>query len=88
MPRYISGRSKKTPQSGLTSDRYRYLSVGEAEPNLGDPIVDRLLYGDKSSVGQQYIVVSIEGQDPGERFGFQIRVVLFLELLVSLKREL
>ena len=37
MSRYISGRYKKTPQSGLTTDRYRYLSPGDAEPNLGNP---------------------------------------------------
>ena len=65
MPRFISGRSKITPQSGLTSDRYRYLSVGDSEPNLGDPIVGPSSFIGQGNVpsGQQYIVVSIEGQD-------------------------
>jgi len=63
MLKYLSGRSKKTPQSGLSSDRYRYLSVGDAEPNIGDPVFP----GDVTPIGQQYQVVSIEGY-PGQRY--------------------
>lgn len=63
MLRYLSGRSKKTPQSGLSSDRYRYLSVADAEPNIGDPIFP----GDITPIGQQYQVVSVEGY-PGQRY--------------------
>ena len=44
MPKFISGRYKKTPQTGLTSDRYRYLSPGDAEPDLGDPIIGPSAY--------------------------------------------
>ena len=65
MPKYISGRSKKTPQSALPADRYRYLSVGDAEPNLGDsPSVQG---SPDLPAGQQYIVVSFIDR-PGERF--------------------
>jgi len=65
MPKYISGRYKKTPQSALTADRYRYLSPGDAEPNLGDPPT---VQGTPNlPVGQQYIVVSFIDR-PGERF--------------------
>jgi len=65
MPKYISGRSKKTPQSALSADRYRYLSVGDAEPNLGDsPSVQG---SPDLPAGQQYIVVSFIDR-PGERF--------------------
>jgi len=68
MAKYISGRSKAVPLSGLTSDRYRYLSVGESEPNLGDPLVGPSSIGAKPAVpGAQYIMVGIEGY-PGERF--------------------
>ena len=69
MPRFISGRSKIAAQTGLTSDRYRYLSVSEAEPNLGDPLIGPSAY-DPNLVppGQQYIVVSVEGQPAGERY--------------------
>ena len=62
MPKYFSGRKKRTPQSGLTSDRYQYLSIEQAEPNLGDPPeVDNV------PSGQKYQIVSLENR-PGERF--------------------
>ena len=65
MSKYISGRYKKTPQSGLTSDRYRYLSPGDAEPNLGDTPTAQ---GTPNlPAGQQYIVISFIDR-PGERF--------------------
>ena len=69
MPKYISGRYKKTPQSGLSSDRYRYLSPGDSEPDLGDPLSGPSIY-DPSTLpsGQQYILVNIEGQPAGNRF--------------------
>ena len=65
MPKYISGRYKKTPQSALTADRYRYLSPGDAEPNLGD--TPTIQGSPDLPVGQQYIVVSFIDR-PGERF--------------------
>ena len=64
MPKYISGRSK-TPQSALSADRYRYLSVGDAEPNLGD--TPSIQGSPNLPAGQQYIVVSFIDR-PGERF--------------------
>ena len=68
MPKYISGRSKTVPQSNLRDDRYRYLSVGESEPNLGDPLVGPSSIGAKPiAAGQQYIMVSVQGQT-GERY--------------------
>jgi hypothetical protein len=63
MAKYLSGRSKRTPQSGLTSDRYQYLAINQAEPNLGDPT---LIYP-PLPVGQQYQIVSIPNY-PGERY--------------------
>ena len=66
MPKYFSGRVKRTPQSGLTSDRYQYLGLDQAEPNLGDPPeVDNI------PPGQQYQIVSIPTH-PGERFWKQV----------------
>ena len=68
MPKFISGRYKKTPQTGLTSDRYRYLSPGDAEPDLGDPITGPSAYLTKlPPAGNQYIVIGVEGY-PGERY--------------------
>ena len=69
MPKYLSGRSKVTPQSKLQSDRYRYLSIENAEPNLGDPLVGPSSITAKTPPpGQQFIVVSVEGSEPGERY--------------------
>ena len=69
MPKYISGRSKLTPQSELRSNRYRYLSIENAEPNLGDPLVGlSSVIAKPAPPGQQFIVVSVEGSEPGERY--------------------
>ena len=63
MARYINDKSKRRPQDKLTEDRYQYLTVDQAEPNLGDPVFP----GDTPPFGTQYITVSIEGY-PGERY--------------------
>ena len=39
MTKYNSGRVKRFPQTGITSDRYEYLGLEQAEPDLGDPII-------------------------------------------------
>ena len=39
MAKLVSGRVKRTPQSGITSDRYEFLGLEQAEPDLGDPLV-------------------------------------------------
>ena len=63
MPKYLSNRVKRTPQSGLTSDRYKYLGLEQAEPNLGDPITPL----PSVPTGQQYQIVSVTS-DPGARY--------------------
>ena len=69
MPKYLSGRSRLTLQSQLQSDRYKYLSIENAEPNLGDPLVGISSVTAKPvPPGQQFIVVSVEGSTPGERY--------------------
>ena len=37
MVKYLSGRVPKNPQDKITDDRYQYLGLEQAEPNLGDP---------------------------------------------------
>ena len=66
MPKYLSGRVKRTPQSALTDDRYQYLGLEQAEPNIGDPTAAL----PSVPVGQQYQVVSIVNY-PGERYWVQ-----------------
>ena len=39
MSKLVSGRVKKLPQSEITSDRYEFLGLEQAEPDLGDPVV-------------------------------------------------
>jgi hypothetical protein len=63
MPKYLSGRVPRTPQSGITSDRYEFIGLEQTEPNLGDPIAP----GAVTPSGQQYQLVAIES-NPGERY--------------------
>jgi hypothetical protein len=65
MAKYLSGRFKKTPQSQLPEDRNRYLSVGDAEPNLGDPTINST--EGVLPLGEQYQIISILGYS-GERY--------------------
>ena len=65
MAKYISGRVKRRDQSQLSSDRYKYLSLDQTEPNLGDTPNDVGTPGLPS--GQQFIVVGFRDR-PGERF--------------------
>ena len=61
MAKYLSRRVIRTPQSRLTSDRYQYLGLEQAEPNLGDPP------GSSPPVGVQYVLVSVD-TNPGARY--------------------
>ena len=49
MPKYLSGRAKRVPQDQLSEDRYKYLALDQAEPNLSDPII-----GPAVPAGAQY----------------------------------
>ena len=60
--KYISGRAKRTPQDQLKDDRYRYLGLEQAEPNLADPITSPPVPS-----GQQYQLVSVPGFE-GKRY--------------------
>ena len=66
MPKYISGRTKLRDPGKLTADRYRYLGLDQAEPNLGDP-PDGTPPTESIPPGDRYQIVSIEGH-PGERY--------------------
>ena len=65
MPKYLSGRVKRTPQNRLTDDRYQYLGLDQAEPNIGDP--PSASGTPNIPPGQQYQVVSVLS-NPGERY--------------------
>ena len=63
MVKYLSGRVKRTPQDQLKDDRYQYLGLEQAEPNLADPPTDPTTI----PTGQKYQLISIPGY-PGRRF--------------------
>ena len=65
--KYLTGRVERTPQTDLTTDRYEYLGLEQAEPNLGDPLVGPSSITAKPvPPGQQYIMVTTGV--PGERY--------------------
>jgi hypothetical protein len=68
MGKLRSNRVKRTPQAGITSDRYQFLGLDQAEPNLGDPTVGPSSVGaNPIKVGTVYNIAAV-GQYPGERY--------------------
>lgn len=68
MAKLVSGRVRRTPQSGITSDRYEFLGLEQAEPNLGDPLVGPSSIAAKPyPLGEQYVLINVGGQT-GERY--------------------
>jgi hypothetical protein len=68
MAKIISGRVKKTPQSGITSDRYEFLGLEQAEPDLGDPLIGpSSTTGNPVPPGNQYLLINVGGQT-GKRY--------------------
>ena len=67
MGKLISGKVKKRSQTDITPDRYEYLGLDQAEPNLGDPLVGPSSIGAKPiPPGPQYILVSVG--NTGDRY--------------------
>ena len=61
--KYNSGRVKKFGQTGITSDRYEFLGLEQAEPYLGDPIVGVSSIGvNPIPDGDQYVLMAVDGQ--------------------------
>lgn len=69
MAKYLSRRVKKTPQVAITSDRYQFLGLSQAEPDLGDPIVgpSSVLANPIPGNGVQYLLISY-GEESGKRY--------------------
>jgi hypothetical protein len=68
MAKIISGRVKKTPQSGITSDRYEFLGLEQAEPDLGDPLVGpSAVSANPAPPGNQYLLINVGGET-GKRY--------------------
>ncbi len=68
MTKYLSGRVKVTPVTGLSTDRYDYLSLDQAEPSLGAPISPLPTVPS----GTQYQIIGVDGH-PGKRYWIPIQ---------------
>ena len=82
MPKYLSGRVRRTPQNRLTDDRYQYLGLDQAEPNIGDPPTPT---GTPNiPPGQQYQVVQCIGVLVFVALSYFIRHFRMLMLVYSI----
>ena len=68
-PGFLSKRVKKKSQTGLTTDRYEFLGLDQAEPDLGDPLVGLSSVGANPPPisGNQYVLTAYENQT-GRRY--------------------
>ena len=70
---FLSKRVRRKDQSGITSDRYEFLGLDQAEPDLGDPIVGPSSVGINpytGSVSDLYVLVS-DNSGSGNRYWTQ-----------------
>ena len=67
---YNSGRVQKLPQSEITSDRYEFLGLNQAEPDLGDPVVGVSSIGVKPYSGSlsDFYVLGVDPTETGSRY--------------------
>ena len=68
MGKLRSGRIKRIPQIGITSDRYEFLGLNQAEPNLGDPNVGISSVGINPIKAGAFYQLAAIAEYPGERF--------------------
>ena len=69
MAQYNSGRKKRFGQRDITADRYEYLGLEQAEPDLGDPTVGVGSTGSnpRPLSGQTFVLTAVEGYE-GKRY--------------------
>ena len=67
-PGFLSKRVKKLPQSGITSDRYEFLGLNQAEPDLGDPLIGVSSVGVKPYTGAIADLYVVASSGSGERY--------------------
>lgn len=68
MGKLRSNRVKRLPQIGITSDRYEFLGLNQAEPNLGDPKVGPSSVGVNPIKAGAFYQLAAIGEYPGERY--------------------
>ena len=68
-PGFLSKRVKKKSQTGLTSDRYEFLGLDQAEPDLGDPLVGpSSIVANPAPIGGIKYVLITAGGNTGKRY--------------------
>jgi len=68
-PGFLSKRVKKKSQTGLTTDRYEFLGLDQAEPDLGDPLVGLSSIGaNPPPIGATQYVLVAAGGNTGKRY--------------------
>ena len=80
MAKYSSGRVRKFGPSGITSDRYDFLGLEQAEPDLGDPKIGvgstiNNPYPSSPLPAETYVLVSVP-EDSGGKTGSRYWVEL------------
>lgn len=68
MAKLVSGRVRVTSFSGITSDRYQFLGLEQAEPNLGDPLVGPSSIGANPLPSPNAYVLAADPTTPGKRY--------------------
>ena len=78
MTKYTSGRVQRLPQSGITTDRYEFLGLEQAEPDLGDPIVGVASVAANPFNGSIYdwYIVASDSSGTGKRYWLPKDIVL------------
>jgi len=68
-PGFLSKRVKRKSQTGLTTDRYEFLGLDQAEPDLGDPLVGLSSIGaNPAPIGGSKYVLIAAGGNTGKRY--------------------
>ena len=68
-PGFLSKRVKRKSQTGLTTDRYEFLGLDQAEPDLGDPLVGLSSIGaNPAPIGGIKYVLIAAGGNTGKRY--------------------
>lgn len=67
-PNFLSKRVKRKDQSGITSDRYEFLGLDQAEPDLGDPLTGVSSVGVNPYTGDISDLYVVSSAGSGERY--------------------
>jgi len=68
-PGFLSKRVRKKSQTGLTTDRYEFLGLDQAEPDLGDPLVGpSSVAANPAPIGGSKYVLIAAGGNTGKRY--------------------